>query len=216
MNLELKDSGSTVGKSHKRISISLTSMNQMENESERVYKFRLENEAEELEKLMGVIESIIIIQKEFLANLQDSFDENLGCFMIGNSLQKLNESLLTPYTTYAVIALSGIQKTHFTLAEKGDLERVEFISKVVTKYVAVGNGEGIVDPEQREWEWYLQRPIQKIKDLTLGLKQIYEYDGLGAIIDGENKKIQVAGIKMECTYRAIIEHLKRAGKDIIE
>ena len=212
---ELKKSNSD-----KRISLSLSSINQSENESDRVYKFRLETEAEELEKFTRVVETLVIIHKEFLAHLNDSFDDKTDSYLIGNALHRLNEGLLTPYTTYAVIALSGVQKTHLALAEKGDHERTEFIMRIANKYVTSSSTNAsleLADPEPHEWEWYLQRPNLKINKLTTLLKKIYETgDKPGPEILADNRRIRMAGIKMDCTYRAIMDHLKKAGKEILE
>ena len=198
----------------------MSSMKRLESESDKAYKLRLETEAEELEKLANVVEVMVDTHKQFNTDLVVAEDTRSGSFLIGPALQEMVKNLLTPYTTYAVIALSGLQKSHLEITKRGDVERTEFVNQVCKKYIAASSSENqpeIADPAPHEWEWYLYRPIQKIKDLTESLKLIHNINGkIRTELQNDNRLIKVAGIKMECTYKAICDHLTRAGKTVLE
>ncbi|KAJ3311019.1 hypothetical protein HDV04_004439 [Boothiomyces sp. JEL0838] len=191
-------------------SLSGSSLHPLPNESDRAYKFRLETEIEEIQKLHGVIQGMVNIHGEFVENLKSSWSENANTFIVGPSVSAFSAAIHRPYSTYAVVALSGTHKTHLTLTTRGEVEQSEFVNRIVNKYVVSSlNSEPAQEPSAQDWSWYLSRPIHRLSSYPHFLSIIHGETKvrLHPLVDTDNKKLRISSIKFECIAMAIKEHL---------
>jgi hypothetical protein len=194
------------------MNVSMTghSMQKLPNETERAYKFRLETEIEEMAKLLTVIENMVVLQKTFVEDLEKAWDESSSTYLIGDVVAHFVTTLNRPYTTYAVIALSGVNKSHLSLTTRGEVEQSEFVNRIVNKYVSSTlQSEQIEEPTEQDWSWFLKRPIHRLRSYPKFLSIIHGEirTRLHPEVDKDNKKLRIASIKFGCIADAIEEHL---------
>jgi hypothetical protein len=193
------------------VSLKGSSLHKLPNESERAYKFRLETEIEGMVKLLSVIKTMVELQKEFLEKMYLSEDQEMNTYLIGNPVSQFASSIHHAYTTYAVVALSGMNKSHLALSTRGEVEQSEFVNRIVNKYVASAlQSEQSEEPSEQDWSWFLRRPIQRLRSYPTFLSVIHGEikTKLQPRIDSDNKKLRIASIKLECIADAIEEHLQ--------
>ncbi|KAJ3271482.1 hypothetical protein HDV01_006612 [Terramyces sp. JEL0728] len=191
-------------------SLSGSSLHPLPNESDRAYKFRLETEIEEIQKLHGVIQGMVNIHGEFVESLKSSWNDNANTFIVGPSISAFSAAIHRPYSTYAVVALSGSHKTHLTLTNRGEVEQSEFVNRIVNKYVVSSlNAEPTQEPSAQDWSWYLSRPIHRLSSYPHFLSIIHGETKvrLHPLVDTDNKKLRISSIKFECIAMAIKDHL---------
>ncbi|KAJ3334814.1 hypothetical protein HDU91_002509, partial [Kappamyces sp. JEL0680] len=193
-------------------SLTGSSLVQLPNESERAYKFRIETEIEELQRLLAVIQGMVLIHIQLVDSLRSGWKPDLGTFLVADAMAAFVSSLQTPYTTYAVVALSGVQKSHLALASRSEVEKSEFVNRIVNKYVASTlNAQDSEEPTEMDWQWYLKRPIFRLSSYPRYLSAIHGdiKIKLSPAIDADNKRLRIASIKFECIAGSITEALKK-------
>jgi hypothetical protein len=212
--------GSFEGGPDEKVSVSISASiagdgsKRFPEETDRAFKFRLDTETEELVKLHDVIKSMYELHARFLDVVEQGWDEELATFLIGDVVTEFTHQIMSPYSTYAVIALSGMNKSHLKLTSRGEVEHSEFVNRIVNKYVFSSlNLETAQEPSEQDWAWYLHRPIHRLMSYSGFLSEIHgeTKTKLNPAIDSDNKKLRIANIKIGCTATAISEHLKRAG-----
>ena len=185
------------------------------NESERAYKFRLETEIEELHRLFTVVEEMLSLHVQFLDRLKSCWNETYGCMIIGEAISQFASSIQNSYTTYAVVTLSGVQKSHLTLNSRGDFEKSEFVNRIVNRYVVSNlESEDVEEPSEQDWQWYLKRPIHRLSTYSKFLAAIHGDNKikLNPVVDADNKKLRICSIKLDCISEAIGDHLDPKNK----
>lgn len=192
------------------VSLTGNSLQKLPNETDRAYKFRLETEIEEMNKLYQVIQQMVELERTFLEELSKSWNTDANTFLIGESVSQFVSTLNRSYTTYAVIALSGVNKSHLSLTTRGEVEQSEFVNRIVNKYVASTlHSEQSEEPSEQDWSWFLKRPIHRLRSYPKFLSIIHGEikTRLHPRVDMDNRKLRIASIKFECIADAIEEHL---------
>jgi hypothetical protein len=185
------------------------SLQRLPKESDQAFKFRLETDIEEMDKLHNAIEKMVNLHHDFLKNLENSWDEQKNTYSIGPPLQKFNQDISHIYSTYAVLALSGVNKSHLQLTTRGEIEYSEFVNRIVNKYVFLSlKGEDVDgEPSEWDWVWYLKRPLHRLASYSQVLERILSKTKLRDDVDEDNRKVRIGGIKIACIATAVSEHL---------
>jgi hypothetical protein len=198
------------------LSIALgSSLKRRDGESDQSYRFRLETDLEETDRLHAVLEQMVNLHVEFLTTLSTTWDEQVGTFLIAPAVVEFTKSINRIYTTYGVLALSGVNKSHLTLATRGEVEYSEFVNSIVNKYVSLSlKDEQVDEPTEWDWSWYLKRPIHRLSSYPefLGLIHGETKVPLKPKVDEDNRHLRISSIKLRCMADALSSYLHREQK----
>ncbi len=188
----------------KQLTATRNSFVQLPNESERKNKFRIETEIGELQRLLTVIQGMVTAHIQLIDGIKKCWNDDLQTFLIGECISTFLSSIQTPYTTYAVVALSN---PHLSLATRGEEEKSEFVKHIVNKYVTSAlNSQESEELTEMDWQWYLKRPLIR---LSCYPKYLSAFHGESNIkLSSDNKRLRIASMKFECISNSILDALK--------
>ncbi|KAI8903162.1 hypothetical protein EDD86DRAFT_215474 [Gorgonomyces haynaldii] len=184
------------------------SLQQQPGETDVAYKFRLETEIEELGLLFQVIQRMVSLHNSVLDKIKTILAAPPTEHLVGDIVSQFADTLQRAYSTYAVVALSGNNKTSLEVATRGELEKSEFVNQVVGRFIGskLENEENVQEPTSEEWIWYLQRPVVRLANYRKLLSPIAVHQPTKPI-EHDNRKITIAIIKLESTANAIVDSL---------
>ncbi|KAH9262168.1 hypothetical protein BASA82_000771 [Batrachochytrium salamandrivorans] len=207
-----EDMGSKAVKADKRSSSNFYSsmLKQQSGESDIAYLIRLETEIEEMTILHSMLRSILVLHCNMLSELRaaESFGSLLetpgSTLKVGDILLNFAENLRRPYTCYAVAAL-GSKHTRSDVVDFSDIDHDAFMKIVVQKFVSLSADE---PSREDSWQWFIRRALVRLTSYPVFLDSIANpKQRFTKHVDLDNRKVKIAGIKLECIAKSIIEGL---------
>ncbi|KAJ8329483.1 hypothetical protein QVD99_005572 [Batrachochytrium dendrobatidis] len=173
-------------------------------ESNIAYIVRLESEIEGLTILQSMARNILTIHSDFITEINsavqlDGAPGSSKTTKIGDIFLKFSEKIRRPYACFSVVAL-GPNKTRPDIGEYSDVEHNAFIQIVVQNFIFLSS-DALTKGDT--WKWFISRPLLRVATYASFLNCICDSECSIQAIDIDNRKVKLAGIRLNCLAKII-------------
>lgn len=180
------------------------------NETE-MQRYKVDVEIEELNALSGVLKGIIQVYTDFHEKLKSCLEEtresDSDYALIGDHVLEFVDNMQKPFSMFAIIGIQS--KSMLEIVDKGETERSEFINRVMQPFIGQSQPSGSV---KQDWVWAMTRTVAYLNALPKALSELSKLVEDGQ--DSDDKKIKLAGLKLDCFVKAVLETLHIQSKDL--
>ena len=180
------------------------------DETEDDFKERIQTEVDELRRLYQVVDNMSAVHGLFLTDLRPwiSPGQRKKESELGEMFKSFAERLVTPYTTYSVITLIGINEDALLDSDK---EGILVMREIMKKYAgkrAKTETTGQIGPDVMVWgwQWYIEQPLKHISTYSPRLDRIATLTST-THLDVDYRKIRLASVKIKSLFQTISEAL---------